>query len=263
MERPFELDPPTYDALIDWPRRLAAEEPFWRELFATVGARRVLDAACGTGRHAARFHAWGLAVEGADLEPAMIAHARSAHGAPPGLRWTVRSFTEPPPPPPFDVVLCTGNSLALVPDTGTLRTAVAALYGAVRPGGALVLHLLNLWRFEEGPVTWQKCVRLANSGGTRVLLKGIHWAGGRAYISFVEMRLPAEGTADTPVAGPQPIAAATHNTPLLGITRDELESAVRAAAGAAPLELAVFGDWARSVYEARTSPDLILLARHQ
>lgn len=263
MERPFELDPATYDALIDWPRRLAAEEPFWRELFATVGARRVLDAACGTGRHAARFHEWGLAVEGADVEPAMIAHARSAHGTPPGLRWTVRSFTDPSPPPPFDIVLCTGNSLALVPDTGTLWTAVAALYGAVRPGGALVLHVLNLWRLDEGPVTWQKCVRLANSDGTRVLLKGIHRAGGRAYISFVEMRLPAGGATDHPGAAPQPIAATTHNTPLLGITRDELEAAVRAAAGAAPLELAAFGGWARSEYDARTSPDLILLARRR
>ena len=47
-----------YEAMVDWPKRLANEEPFYRRLFARIGARRVLDAACGTGHHASMFHAW-------------------------------------------------------------------------------------------------------------------------------------------------------------------------------------------------------------
>ena len=66
-----------YEAMIDWPKRLAHEEPFYRRLFERLGARSVLDVACGTGRHAAMFHSWGLRVEGADLSPAMIDRARS------------------------------------------------------------------------------------------------------------------------------------------------------------------------------------------
>jgi SAM-dependent methyltransferase len=51
----FEDRPELYDALVDWSKRLAREEPFFRAVFEQVAARRVLDAACGTGRHAALF----------------------------------------------------------------------------------------------------------------------------------------------------------------------------------------------------------------
>ena len=83
-----------YDAMIDWPKRLAAEEPFYRQWFQQVGATRVLDAACGTGRHAAMFHAWGPEVEGADISQAMIERARTTFGELPGIRWAVRAFDQ-------------------------------------------------------------------------------------------------------------------------------------------------------------------------
>ena len=59
-----------YEAMIDWPKRLAREEPFYRRWFERCGARSVLDVACGTGHHGAMFHRWGLRVEGADLSAA-------------------------------------------------------------------------------------------------------------------------------------------------------------------------------------------------
>src|SRR5512147_2226208 len=127
----FDEHAAVYDLLIDWPKRLANEEPFYRRLFERVGARRVLDAACGTGRHAAMFHAWGLRVEGADLSPEMIARARAGSGEPEGLRWTVRGFDQPVERPgSFDAVVCVGNSLALAPDLQTVHRALAQLFAA-------------------------------------------------------------------------------------------------------------------------------------
>ena len=41
-----------YDRFVDWPGRLAAELAFVEGQLQAVGARRVLDAACGTGMHA-------------------------------------------------------------------------------------------------------------------------------------------------------------------------------------------------------------------
>ena len=73
-----ELVADIYDVMIDWPKRLAHEGPFFRRLFQRADARRVLDAACGTGRHAALMHSWGLEVEAADISPAMIARAKAA-----------------------------------------------------------------------------------------------------------------------------------------------------------------------------------------
>ena len=64
-----------YEAMIHWPNRPANEEPFYDDLFDRAGVRSVLDTACGTGRHAAMFHCWGLRVEGTDISPKMIERA--------------------------------------------------------------------------------------------------------------------------------------------------------------------------------------------
>ena len=112
-----------YDAMIDWPKRLAHEGPFYRQLFERHGVRSVIDVACGTGRHAAMFRSWDLRVEGADISPAMIDRARAAFGEPAGLRWAVRGFDEPiAPAEPFDAAVCVGNSLPLAADMETVAT---------------------------------------------------------------------------------------------------------------------------------------------
>ena len=86
-----------YEAMIDWPRRLANDGPFFQGLFEELGVRRVADVACGTGHHAAMFHSWGLLVEGADISPNMIERARRNFGEPDGLTWSVRGFEQPIP----------------------------------------------------------------------------------------------------------------------------------------------------------------------
>lgn len=243
---PFELDPPTYDALIDWPARLANEEPLYRALFAEAGVRKVLDAACGTGRHAALLHSWGLEVEGADLSPEMIAYCRATHGASDTLRWVVRGFTQPAAPGVFDAALCTGNSLALAPDRAAAAATVGALVAAVRPGGLVVVQVLNLWRLPDGPMQWQKCRLVPADGPPRVLLKGLHRCGERAFIEFVDLRVGAA------------VRCETHTSVMLGLRPAELEAAARAA-GAASVQF--YGDYRRQVYDPTSSPDLILVAR--
>ncbi len=157
----FEQRVELYDALIDWPKRLANETPFYRHWFETVSARRVLDAACGSGRHAALFHEWGLHVEGADASPAMIAWCRRRYGETADLRWVERSYTQPPSPPGrFDAVICVGNSLALSREQDDLAPALAAMLASLRPGGVCIVQVLNLWRLPDGPTQYPKCVRV-------------------------------------------------------------------------------------------------------
>ena len=61
---------------MNWEGRLAHELPFFLELFEAKGVQRVLDAACGTGRHAIALAGQGYRVRGADVSTAMIDHAR-------------------------------------------------------------------------------------------------------------------------------------------------------------------------------------------
>ena len=60
-----------YETMIDWPKRLANEAPFFRRPFEQTKVARVADVACGTGRHADMFRSWGLEVHGLDISPSI------------------------------------------------------------------------------------------------------------------------------------------------------------------------------------------------
>lgn len=73
---------------------------------------RVLDAGCGTGRVGGHLAAAGHDVVGVDLDPELIAEARSEH---PGSTWLVGDLSELElPAPGFDVVVCAGNVMTFV-----------------------------------------------------------------------------------------------------------------------------------------------------
>ncbi len=235
-----------YEALVDWPQRLAREEPFYRRLFAEHQVRRVVDVACGTGHHAAMFQRWGLTVEGADFSPAMIQRARRAYDESSSLRWIVRSFDEPiDAEEPFDAAICAGNSLALAADRAMVQRAVQRMLGAVRPGGIAVVHLLNLWRLADGPCMWQKCRRLDLPQGEMLVVKGVHRCGDRGFVDLI-------------VAGLSPGAGMhSESVPLLGLEAEELEQ-MAITAGASRCEF--FGGYRGEAYARQRSVDLIVVA---
>jgi SAM-dependent methyltransferase len=154
MPEPLELGPAYYDLFADWPRRLAHEGPFYQRLFASTGARRVLDAACGTGRHLILFSQWGREVTGSDANPEMIDRARAAAvEAEARIDFFVARFAELPEhvARPFDLVVCVGNALSMVPEE-EVEASVKGLAAAVRPGGVLVLQVLNAQRYGAGTI---------------------------------------------------------------------------------------------------------------
>ena len=243
----FNHLPHIYEAMIDWPKRLAAEESFYRHGFEQAGVKRVVDMACGTGHHAAMFHRWGLEVEGADLSSAMIEQARASFGEPPGLHWVVRGFNEPIPETGlWDAVVCVGNSLALAPDLATVRTVIARMMEALRPGGVLLVQVLNLWRMPDGPCVWQKCLRTQLPQGDVLILKGVHRCGEHGYVELV-------------VADPNGGPLLAHESPqFLGLESCDLEAVARQA-GAAHVQF--FGGYAKQPFDRDTSVDLVMVVR--
>ncbi len=234
-----------YDALVDWPKRLAREESFYRDVFKQVGVRSVVDVACGSGRHANMFHDWGLRVEAADVSPAMIDLARRRFGEPPGMRWVIRGFDQPIASAPFDAAVCVGNSLALAENTEMAATGVQQLLAAVRPGGAVIVHLLNLWRLPEGPCTWQVIKPATVAGRELLLLKGVHRCGSGGFVDLIV--LPT-GSGASPH---------TESTPLLAIEAAELKQ--MADKGGAR-NVMLYGNYERAPYDRARSTDLVMLA---
>lgn len=238
-----------YEAMIDWNIRLGNEEPFYRGLFSGAGTQRVLDVACGTGRHAAMFHSWGLHVAGADISRQMIARARAKFGEPNGLRWLVQGFDEPVQTrEPFDAAICVGNSLALADNMTTVKKAVGNLLAAVRQNGLVVLHVLNLWRLPDGPCQWQKCKNATLERGDVLIIKGVHRAGSRGYMDLIVTQMDA------------PAGMWNESIPFLGIEGGELERMVREA-GASNIQF--FGGYSNEPYDREKSVDLILVAEKQ
>ena len=272
-----------YEALIDWPKRLARETPLLRAVLTECGALgamenaataagRALDLACGTGHHAALLSEWGLEVEGRDASSAMVAWCKQHWGTSDRRRWRVASFTDAAADDAgaFDAVLCLGNSLALaaspVEAAAAIRQMAAALRPRVatsasggasgprpagasdlRPGGVLVLQVLNLAKLPDGPPVWQVCKRVTLSDGAHLLVKGVQRQGERGLVNLIDVQL-----AD---AGPVP---RYDSTPLLSLSREFVEQACTAA-GLRQVEC--FGGYDRSAFAAGSSTDLLVTAR--
>lgn len=244
----FAEDAEVYEVLVDWERRLNREEPFYRKLVEDCSAQRVLDAACGTGRHAHMLYQWGLTVEGADISEGMIEYCRLKYGENDRLQWRVRGYDRPVDQPgTFDLVVCAGNSLALASDLDTVRRAVAAMMGAVCPGGCCMVHILNLWRLPEGPTQWQKCKQEEIGGRPMILLKGVHRAGARGYVNFIKLR-PEQPELDAEI----------DESVLLALSAEQLVDEFRTHGAA---EVHLYGNYQEAPYEPPSSNDLILVAQ--
>lgn len=123
-----------WSATYDGPLRLfPIETPVVHDLLQALPPCRVVDAACGTGRHSVWLAERGHSVVGIDASPAMLAKAKAKL---PQARFELGELTALPlPDASADAVLC-GLALVHVPD---LRPALAELARVVRPGGRVVI----------------------------------------------------------------------------------------------------------------------------
>jgi SAM-dependent methyltransferase len=101
---------------------------------------RVLDLACGAGRHAAELERAGAQVVGFDLSPAMLRRARTLSAAP-LVRGDMRAL--PFRSGSFAVVVNLFTSFGYFRDDAEHRLVVRQMAEVLAPGGRLVLDYLN------------------------------------------------------------------------------------------------------------------------
>jgi len=197
-----------YDIFVNWDARLAREAPFFRRLFDDLGAHTVIDVGAGSARHSLMFASWGMSVDAVDPDDSMLLQAEkniaeaAARVADAGgeVRLIQGGFGELETLGlrDADVVVCTGNALPHVPDIAGLRIALADFAAVLRPGGGVVLHLLNHGRLlEKKPRSIPPIVR-ETPEGTLVFLRVLDYPEDRPVISmdFITMTRDAEGRWD-------------------------------------------------------------------
>ncbi len=106
-------------------------------------AARILDVPCGYGRHAVKLARRGFRVTGVDISPELLAQAQEAAAAA-GVQVDLRrgDMRRLAYRGRVDVVLNLFTSFGYFGDTGDLEV-LRRFRRALRPGGGLVLHLIN------------------------------------------------------------------------------------------------------------------------
>ena len=140
---------------------IAVEQPVVRGLLDELPAGGpVLDAACGTGRHAAYLLAAGREVIGVDSNEAMLARAREKL---PGVDLRAGELTALPlADASVDGAVC-ALALSHLPQ---LAPAVAELARVLRPGGRLVIS--NLHPFATAVLHWRAV--FVDASGERTMI---------------------------------------------------------------------------------------------
>lgn len=116
---------------------IALEEAVVHGLISSIPPGRALDAACGTGRHAAYLAELGHQVVGVDLTPEMLARARERV---PEAEFQVGDLRElPAKDASFELIVC-GLALSHLP---VLNDPIRELARVLAPGGRLVISVLH------------------------------------------------------------------------------------------------------------------------
>ena len=252
-----------YDRFVNWARRLAYELPFIEAQLQAARARRVLDAACGTGRHALALAQRGYDVLGVDLSAPMIERARANAAA-------LRQVSLPGPGPRMgeaafvvagfgglaqagqaldvDALLCLGSSLPHVLTEADLSATLADWHAALRPGGLLLVQNRNMDAVLTRRDRWMPIQERA--------AEGREWLFVRFY-DFDEQGLTFNVVTLERSEG-EPWRQRVDATRLYPWRRAQL---VDALAQAGFTEVACYGDMAGGAFDEASSGNLVLTAR--
>jgi SAM-dependent methyltransferase len=105
----------------------------------------VLEVGCGSGLLTRHLVEAGLRVIATDASPAMLELAREVA---PGAEAIERLTLPDDPVPDADAIVSVGHALNYLPDEASIDRALAAIAGALRPGGVLAIDLCDL-RYAE------------------------------------------------------------------------------------------------------------------
>jgi glycine/sarcosine N-methyltransferase len=242
-----------YDRFVDWQARLSIELPFIIEQLHLAKARKVLDAACGTGMHAIALVQCGFSALGADISQGMVERARqnaaSARVKVPFKQAGFGSLAGALGEGSFDAVLCLGNSLPHLLSPAELEAALADFAACLRPGGLLLVQERNFDRVMARHERWMD-PQWHSEGDSQWLFLRLYDFDPDGLLTFNMITLRREG------AGKWSQAASSSR--LRPVLKTELFASLE---GAGFSHLAAYGDMVEAPFDPATSPNLVITGR--
>lgn len=248
-----------YDQFVDWNKRLAREAPLFRWAFAKAEAKTVADVGAGSARHSLLFASWGMKVISIDPDDSMLAQAAiniavaqaSLASAGGEIELVRGGFGELAAKGigPVDALVCTGNALPHVNGAAGLRDAIADFFGVLRPGGVLVLHLLNHSRLAASKARIVPPVLRDTEDGTKVFLRVIDYPPDGEHIDFDFVTLVRDTQGEWQLS--------RRRSPHTFIPHDTLERELHHAGFT---EVRVFGNHERKPLDAEKDESIIVTA---
>jgi len=243
---PFDSMGELYDLMVPWESRLSREAPFFAQLFSP-GPLRVLDAACGTGRHALLFHSMGHQVVGADISEEVLGVARrnaAAEGA--SLSFVREDFTSPQycfARGSFQAMTALGNALAICATEAELGRVFRKARHLLSPGGLFIFQMVN---FHSPNVRRERFspLRSARRDGEELLFqKFFDFHPRQVVLNLIILTGGEEGW-----------TRKIESTPLMPWTGEEIECAARTAGFSS---ITFHGDYSGGDYNEGASRDII------
>jgi len=134
-----------------WTDRTTAEVDRALKILKPRGDERILDLACGSGRHALEFRKRGFEVVGADISPELIEIARGeAAAADLDVEFVLADLRELAYEEEFDLVLnLNDGAIGYLESDEENRRAFGVIARALRPGGRNLVQLPNVLYARE------------------------------------------------------------------------------------------------------------------
>jgi len=236
----------SYDDMTSAGAREAAADALAARLAERFAPLSVLDAACGTGLHAAALARLGVRVTGSDISPAMLDQARArAADAGVEVRWVQSPMQDLAGclDDTYDAVLCLGNSLPHLLTDEDLDAAIGGFARLATPGGVVVLHVLNYARILARR---ERIIRISRQGETEYI-RFYDFQDNRVRFNILELSWQGDTCRHT--------LHSTEHRPWQG---DALTSALRRG-GVGDIQL--YGDMQFAAFDETASHALVVVGR--
>jgi len=181
-----------WDRLVGWDARSRSEGTFFVDLLLAANAKRVLDAATGSGFHAVKLAEAGFDVTATDGAKDMVDAARKnveQHGL--SVRCEVSDWRELKYEVGggFDAVICLGNSLGHLFNAYDMNETIRGFREVLNPGGLLVIDQRNYDAVLDGTITAHRQSYCCVGKGTSVELEKLNDERVRIVYKLVEANL--------------------------------------------------------------------------